>query len=386
MIKAKSFPKIIFPLLLIIVVSLGLQLVISLRNKIPDHDEAVYWDLAQTVLRGKLPIRNNLEQTICVETSPLTFLLIDVGLLFFPSLFGARLAGSIFSLLTVILTYLLAKLFWPKENSRFISLSAAALLAWHPLFTSYSHSVYIEPFFTPILLLAIYFITLGLVTKNKRNYFLAGLFLFLAGLTKFLIIGIALGLIIFYFWQEEQRLNFKQLIFLLVSIGVGLVLWPIVGQKIMPGFMDQFLFFFNREFLGKNNPDLRVSVSLVRYLWGVILALSLGFFLVNLAVFLDWKTQISLRQKLLVSLLTGWSILVIATGVKETRFWYPLLPLLAINASYVISRFKPKVRLLILLLIIINYFLVFRGVNLYYWRIKLTSQPIVFPWRLWNNK
>lgn len=353
-------------LFLIILAFLFLQSQIAIRNKIPDHDEAVYYDLAKNILKTGIAKRGDVQQTILVENSPLPFCLIALGMLISPSLVSVRLVGTIFSVLTIILTYIFGK----KISSSFAGLAAVVLLAFHPLFLAYSHSIYLEPFLTFFLLSGVYFLASGLKTKRDKDFLWSGLFLALAALTKFLVLGLVLGIVIYFFWtKNKRRISFKHLLILLFLVFGGLLLWPFYGLIAMPKeFSSQFLYYFTREFLGKNNPDPRVGVSLPKYFWAIILSLTPLFCLASFKALLD---KISHCQRLLVCLIVGWFALLLTTGVKEMRFWYPILPILTINIGSFIANLPKKLRIIILILIIINYFLIFRAINIYYWRLNI---------------
>lgn len=206
-----EFKKEYIPLILIALVGI-VYMYLALNTAMLGEDEAVYFTMSKEFLNGEYPVFTKTDFPNVFP--PLVSLISTVPMyLFGASLSVSKLVIAIFGILTIVVTYLMAKKFGPIAG-----LSAIAILLSVPLFTQYMFINYME---IPIAFFSILAVYLFLQIDSTKKAVLTGIVLGLSFYAK----ATGVFLIVAYFlysiacWLYKRKLNLKLFaVVLLVSL------------------------------------------------------------------------------------------------------------------------------------------------------------------------
>ena len=215
-----------------LLLTVGLQLNISLQNPVPDYDEAVYFDVIRNVAVQKIPVRTS-SGTLYAIHPPGYFY--PAGLLYGLGLGTLTLQRSIQTALSIgllVLVYGLSLRVWGRIAARW----AVFLLAINPFFLHYAHSVYLElpETFWTILSLALWLWAERAGEPRWERYALAGVALGLGAITKYFAISLGAAYLLYYGLREGGRLwRSRPLAWIVVGSLAVFLLWPTYAWMIL---------------------------------------------------------------------------------------------------------------------------------------------------------
>lgn len=378
-------------LTLIILLSLFFQGLIAIYNQVPDYDEAIHFDLATSISKTSLPIWTE-TGGLYTHHPFLSFYLMAIPIFLTRSLFWGRVMASLLSVLIILFTYLIGR----KVGGEKVGLIASFLLAINPLFLSFSFSLYTEVYLGVFLIASVFFFFFGEEKKKDRFYFLAGLFLGLALLTKYLAGILALAYLLFFYVRKGRKVFSSRPLFLIGLPAMAIFsLWPLFAFLAdWSAFLESLRLWWG--FRKMSVCDARVGVSGLKHFLALSLALSPPFAILTFGVFLRQVGDfVSLprpnRQMGFLLLFVGLGLTVILwLTVKDIKYLYPFIPFLAILVGDYFKDFKLNFRILALVFIFLLLYFPYdffglgkTGLNqrlyfsLYMWRIDRDNEGCI---------
>ncbi len=202
-----------------------------------DHDESTYIVIADALLKGQTYFID------VIDTKPIGIFWIYAAIqaILGPSIFGMRLAASLFLGLTAFFLYQAKK----KDDSSHQAALAAGLLfiILNSMFTFYGISPNTETFFTTFTAAALY---LFIHQKNILLYFGVGLLLGVGFIIKYVVAfdALALGLLLAWqtYIQKHNTVTFLVKGFLMI-LGFTLPFAALLLYYQSLGFLTEFLFY-----------------------------------------------------------------------------------------------------------------------------------------------
>lgn len=324
----------------------------------PDAKE--YAALARNVLEGKglvasieLPYRLMFDANVPFQElriAPLHPLVISsLFSIFGISDFTAMLSSSLFFFLTIPLIYFLAREMFSKS----IAVIATSIFILHPTILRYSISGLTEPLFTFLLTLGFYIL---IKYDSIKSFFLLGIILGLAALTREVAIYYLPGFLAYIFFYKDRRA--KNSIVLLIAFACLMAAYWIRNYNIFgnPFFDIKYMLLaaFSPIFPGYTLEKSLVGTSPWQYLLAYPSAFFhkflvgldyyyhtpyirefniyiLGFFMVSLLR--QHPTKKIEGLKLLLILLIAIQIFISSLTVKFYRYLVPFFPLIFIFAT-----------------------------------------------------
>ncbi|MFH0979300.1 MAG: glycosyltransferase family 39 protein [Candidatus Woesearchaeota archaeon] len=261
--------------------------------------------------------------------------------------FSVRLASAVLGVFTVVLVFLLARLYYGNK----VALFAASIIAVMPLHVIYSRFAYSDIALTFFVLLAIFLSEFSLRRKSTVIAALSGVSFILAFFTKYNAVVLwALYWIFLFFYHRKQFPWFNAL----VANGSAVLASVVILQ-----FKIRYFFM-----LGYNVAMWSYLQSLIverpfYYYFSVLfdglspLLFGLFFFLLLFWIFRRNKKQ-TRRDLLVVFLVVAYLIIVFVQGRKYPRHLLMILPFVSIFVGMVINLNKKVISGILLLLVLVS--------------------------------
>jgi len=211
-----------------VLLHLVLQAVHAYLDRAPDFDEAIYMDLARSIVRTGKIIASNYPPTTFLIHPPLFYYLVSVSFaLLGPGLETGRLVSTLMSVGN------LAFVFYFLRRARGDRWAAAGtlLVAVNPAFLYYGHSVYMEMTVAFWITAALWAYSRAGVGESLRWERWAGVFLGLACVTKYYA-AILVAVMALATWSRDARGSagrIRRLAALLTPVAVAGALWVAWG-------------------------------------------------------------------------------------------------------------------------------------------------------------
>jgi 4-amino-4-deoxy-L-arabinose transferase-like glycosyltransferase len=323
----------IHPWLLPVGVFLAIQAILVASVDVVDYDEAIFLDIARSIVRTGVPVRSIGPTGIIYfgDTPLYVFFLSLASQLCGGSVLVLRLLTDILGLGSVVLVFLIGR----KASGPLAGTVAAALLAVNPFFATYSFFIRMEVPMVFFLLLGTYLIS-SLVPGRHIAYLLAaGCSVGIAVLVKEVALAFWAACTVYVFIAHR---DWSRRLSATASVAsptiIGLALWTCWGMRLNP---EQFRANLNRwsgAVLGGTVVGSRETMGLLEWLWrladgmigwgGVLL-----FAAAVVLYFLHKKTRPRVTALLLLYMLiaTGASLII---RLKEPRHLIALIPTTAL--------------------------------------------------------
>jgi len=321
-----------------LVLTLLLQINISLQNPVPDYDEAVYLDLARSVSTQGVPVRTSSGRLYAVHPPGYFY---PAGVFYHAGLKDVILQRSLQTALSLVLlgiVYGISRRVWSEGAARW----AVLLLAINPFFLRYAHSVYLE---LPETLWLFASLACWLWAERGgaacwERYLLAGVALGLAALTKYFAVSLGVAYLLYYAIQQRGRFWRSRPFWLIFgSSALLFALWPVYAWALL-GTEELRAAWAARawRFLTPLPSDPRTLTSLKDLLVklatapGPLVALPMAVAFLAEArwavvrrAWRDPKPERRFRILVLIWIivLTG---LLLSLPVRDQKYFYPLLP------------------------------------------------------------
>jgi 4-amino-4-deoxy-L-arabinose transferase-like glycosyltransferase len=214
-----------------VLIHLVIQMVHAYLDRAPDFDEAVYMDVARSIVRtGKL-ISSNYPPKPFLIHPPLFYYLVSISFaLLGPGLEAGRLVSTLMSIGN------LAFVFHFLRGARGNRWAAAGtlLVAVNPAFLYYGHSIYMEMTVALWITAALWAFSRAGTGQSFRWERWTGVFLGLACVTKYYA-GILVVVMALVTWSRDGRgssLRLRRLVALLGPVAVAGAMWVALGLAI----------------------------------------------------------------------------------------------------------------------------------------------------------
>jgi 4-amino-4-deoxy-L-arabinose transferase-like glycosyltransferase len=219
----KNFIKKNWPIILILILAtiLRFSYLLIAQPPLSWYDSGIYDGTAWNMVQGKGYVLTERIPFAGREPGYVLFFLAPIYFIFGHNILAAQVFQIILSLLIILLTYFIAKIFLSKR----ISLLATFLVAIWPPLIGYCGEIMTETFFIFLFLIFLYFLLKGIKLNSKKIIFLAGIFLGLSTLTHFITFLLPFFLLFLFFlifrsWKKSF------VFFGLILIGFSLFIFP----------------------------------------------------------------------------------------------------------------------------------------------------------------
>lgn len=326
-------------------------------------DEAWYAEIIKNMASGKynllFPFWNG---QYYFDKPPLYFWLsLPFFKVFGPGEWETRIVSVIASIGATFLIYLVAKRLFNPATGIFSSLIFVTL---GQVYVRFSHGN-LDALLVFSFLITFYFY---LLSKDKRIFLpLCGIFLGLGFLIKGWFLGLFPLFIIFVYAFLKERRSPKNLVLILAFSVLSSGWWYLLGfLKFGKPFVNWYLFTIAEG--GLNTPFFSFSLHYFNYFLR-----DFGVWLVPILLFAILRKRISRAdQKTLFFLIfSAFSFIFVVNFLKEKADWHilPAYPFVAIIAGYfvgkMLEKYFLKILLLIILLVGIQLFIVYKIENIY---------------------
>lgn len=320
-------------------------------HKFVPYDEAIYAKVAKNVYETgdylSLYWRNT--QTNWFEKPPLFFALISLSFnLFGVSEFSAKFVSAFFALLTLVVVYKFGK----SLGSSVVGYFAMIVLTLNTSYLYYSRMAMLDVTLTFFILTGIYFYFLGYTKSKNYFYYLSGITLGLAVLTKSLIgllpfIGFGIfGLVLIFLKKDTFLSQAKKLVIVFGSIIVVSAPWHIYMYYL---YSDSFLnSYFGYHLFERFSTEIEdkgevwfwyyIVIRNTMRIWFLFLIAGLVFMLYKI-----YKSRISNESLNYIFLLCLSLVIFIAFSASSSKLkWYiiPIYPLTSLVAGVFLYNFK----------------------------------------------
>jgi hypothetical protein len=292
-----------------------------------------------------------------------------------------RIMSSIISVLTAIPIYFICKIFFKKN----IAILGAVLFLFDPRIIENSVLGITDPLFIFFITLTIMF----LFIKESKFFYLSFIFVALAGFTRYEGLLLIIPLVISFFLRK----NFKKLT--IIKFGIGIILFiSIIGFINSTAYENSSLDITSPLFSGttfisnhvlsdnpntvdkvlyvdaENRTQLFSSTAIITYLMYLcwIMIPILGLFIIP-GVFLTKKkiTKNKITFVIFLGFISLAPLYAYGRGIEETRYLYPLIPILILFScqffDYISKKWNIKIITIIVILISIILSIVFLEYN-----------------------
>lgn len=273
-----------------------------------------------------------------------------------------RSLSIFFGLLTIILVFFAAKLYY---SSLFAGMTAAFLMAITPLHVIWSKYIGTDSILTFQALLMLYFSFYILKNADKKIYIFAGIVMGLAGATKYSILPLMFIPVVAHYLSTEKFLN-KKLLLYLIFVPVGFIignpcsiLYPRYFYDAMK-YSSQILVTLDPvknplDSFGPQNTLIFYLITAPKYSFGIPLSL---LFLCGI-IFAFIKRQ-KIDILILCWLVIFYLFISLSSPWQSMRWQLPYVPLLCIlSARFIFSVFQYPNKYLKTLIIAVTFFISF---------------------------
>src|SRR3990170_9116976 len=189
-------------------------------------DESIYTYSYFAISKGVVPYRGIQLSSVPLSYLIYAFIIKIVG----PNLYSLRLINIVFFVATVYLTYLLAKtLLRGQKGAGILGLLSALLYAFYPMLIPYSIGVDPEFILTFFALSSVIIYVAASRSKNNIPYFLVGVLMGLAVLTKLTAIYFLSALLLYHvgvmFLDKKYRAKVSQAMTMLLGFSVPIAVF-----------------------------------------------------------------------------------------------------------------------------------------------------------------
>ena len=317
-------------------IHLTIQAVHAYLDRAPDFDEAIYMDLARSVVRtGKLLTSNYPPKPFLIHP-PLFYYLVSLSFaLFGPGLEAGRLVSTIMSIGNLGLVFSILR---TVRGSRWAA-AGTLLVAVNPAFLYYGHSVYMEMTVALWMTAALWAFSRSGVEEGFRWERWTGIFLALACVTKYYaaVLVAVMALVIVTQAERDWSGRMRRLAALLGPVVIAGALWVVWGLA-MGG----------KDFIGAQiswgEPDMSgaiyswrhaTNVLFFRELIGVMTPVWACLAFIGWAVGVGrvWKHRLMLQGRVegvFVMLPVAYLLFLMSFREKDIKYIVPLIPTLGI--------------------------------------------------------
>jgi hypothetical protein len=244
------------------------------------------------------------------------------------SLTGARTGISLLSLVLLVVFYRVARRVMPESAA-----PAVLLLAVNPAFLFYAHSAYMEITVTLLMLIAIHQLTAG---ENTSNYVGAGIALGLALVTKYYVVTLVAGILLFWLYRYKTRVFAERRWSTFVIAALPLAVWFTAALVIdRVSFLAQTTAWFRGSVEGP--PSWR-SLNNVKYaleIAGVMTPLIAALGLLGLARSL--RRIAGTPHGIIVLFVVCHLVFLAVTPIKDIKYCVAIIPFVCMYAASVAS-------------------------------------------------
>jgi len=296
-------------------------------------DEAIYTYAAYAIVKGVIPYSQ-----ITLVHPPLMYLAYAVPIsLFGPNLLATRTFSSIFFLLTVVLTYFLAKTLHLKHS---ISLLASALYALYPASTPFASTTLLVNL---IMMFSLSSLILY-VTRKGKMLFLVGFMMGLALMTWYLALFFFLSLLMYHILSSIwQKISMRKVIIEVATIISGSLIpimlflgWiSLVWHATTHFYFQTFVLHITREILTVSEKWVSIT-SYIEYFFPLLLVSLLG----TVISILYLKKTISNLFILMYISVSYPLFLILISRTLFIHYLLPITPYLAILSAFSIHTFN----------------------------------------------
>jgi len=253
------------------------------------------------------------------------------------NLIAFRLFTIFCTLVTTFVIYLIGTAIKDKKTG----LISSALYAFFPMNVVFSKILQIEMFGIMLMTLSFYFAILG--TKNRKWFFLSGLFL---GLTAFTKIPFALVFLPIFFYMIHKKTELKFFILIIVESVLVLLPWTVYVLITKPSFLSASSS-SSKNFFGLGTMHAKGAPYQT-----IMIVLALLVF-VSLIIFFWKKKPKSIEEKALAIFAIVFSLFFVVLPNHE----YYLLPIfvpLLLFLGMIYSKKDKKIKTILILFLVIS--------------------------------
>lgn len=275
---------------------------------------------------------------------------------------SALFTNAIWYIISIVGIYFLANKFMGKTPSLIASLLFATY--GFPLF--YLHFVYSETATTAFVVLTLFSLVYSDNFSNRKFSTLAGIFLFLGNITRWVTpIFVAGGLLAVVFQslykskKAKRHVIFKNiLIFLITGIGLSFFAYYLPNYEYFSGYVSnttkeapEWVESLNYLPSGMSNP---FSTHSVMFYFNILSQQTVYLFALFVAGFLVCLVQFRKYIFLLLSFIIPYYFFTFLSILKDDRYIVPVYPVMAIISAVVVDKVKnPMLRNLLILAVVI---------------------------------
>jgi dolichyl-phosphate-mannose-protein mannosyltransferase len=319
-----------------LLIHLAIQVAHGYLDRAPDFDEAIYMDLARSIVRTGTVLTSNYPPRPFLIHPPLFYYLVSLSF----ALLGPGLeAGRLVSTLMAVGNLGFVFAFLRRGRGARWAAAGTLLIAVNPAFLYYGHSVYMEMTVAFWMTAALWAFSRINAAEGLRWERWTGVFLGLACLTKYyagILVGV-MAMVIILEWSRSWASRIRSLAALLGPVAIAGVVWVAWG-------LTMGARYFIEAQLSWSEPDMSGSIYswrhvsnglFLRELVGVLTPAFAFLAAVGLAiaVWRVWRSRSAQRASaewVFVIFPIAYVLFLMTFREKDVKYIVPLIPLLGI--------------------------------------------------------
>jgi len=321
-----------YDILIILIIAVISRLLLAFKTVTP-----ILWDAAVYMLNAKWFIGSHVYLELI--RPPVWPLILSFFYLLNISDNGMVFVSLLFSALSIVMTYLLAKeLFGTKAG-----IIASLLLMFTPLHIVWSTMSYTEIPASLFLLISLYFLYKGL--NNEKFQYLSVFFASIAFLTRYPLVLLFPSIII-CLWMQK-KMNLKKFLLMTAVFITPVIPWMVYNMLLTESPIFSFVYGMFWVSQASSSPFWYFLVNSPTVF--SVLLVPIAFSVLAIRDYKNKEIQIPL---IFLVLFLAYSAFMLEH--KELRYLLPVVPLFAILASKYLSKFNWKILLLLIPLFAIS--------------------------------